>query len=325
MDFETGSRRAVNTLDAPEPREEGTQDSSSLPLHRPVMVEEMLELLDPGPGCKVLDLTVGTGGHAVALARRLGREGLLLGLDADATALAVARRRLSQEALCQVRLVQGRFSAALELAAGERFDVLVADLGVGTHQLDDRRRGFSLDSEDRLDMRFDRERPGPSAWDVVNRFPEQELADLFYQLGQERLSRQIAAAICRARQRAPIETPAQLGQLVKGVAARRSHGRTWRIHPATRVAMALRIYVNDELGELDALLDALPSLLAPGGRAAVLTYHSLEARRVKLAWRGQAAEGLLELLTRRVVKPSEDEVKANPRARSAQLRAARRP
>jgi len=200
---------------------------------------------------------------------------------------------------------------------------VLADLGVGA-QLDDPARGFAFDSEARLDMRYDPS-CGPSAWEVVNRMGQRELADIIYRLGEERLSRQIAAAICRERRRAPIETPAQLCTIIKRVAARRSRGRTWRIHPATRTMMALRIYVNRELEELQRLLEALPRLLTPGGRACILTYHSLEARLVKHTWRRQAAEGLIEVLTRRPLKPTSEEVAQNPRARSAQLRACARP
>jgi len=292
--------------------------------HRPVMARQLLDLLPLGPGDSLLDLTVGTGGHALALAHRLGADGLLVGIDADGQALRVAEERLSSSIPCPFRLFQCRFSeaaAAVRQVAARGFTAILADLGVGTHQLDDPGRGFSFDSESRLDMRYDTS-GGQTAWDVVNRTPERELADVIYTLGEERLSRQIAAAICRER---PIETPRRLGDLIKRVAARRSRGRTWRIHPATRTAMALRIFVNDELGELDRLLEILPSLLAPGGRAAVITYHSLEARRVKQAWRRQASEGILRLVTSRAVKPSPQEIGDNPRARSAQLRGAERP
>jgi 16S rRNA (cytosine1402-N4)-methyltransferase len=286
----------------------------------------VLELLDPHPGEAALDVTAGTGGHALALAARLGPQGLLVGMDRDLQALQVAKTRLAEAAACRFRLFQWRFSEAAQVAreAGvERFDVVLADLGVGAHQLDDPARGFGFQSECRLDMRFDTSQE-PTAWDIVNKMPERELADVFYRLGGERYSRPIAAAICEARRRAPIESPAELAALVTRVYARRSRGRTWRIHPATRVAMAIRIAVNDELGELDRLLEALPSLLANGGRAAVLTYHSLEARRVKQAWRSQQRDGVLELLTDRPIRPSAEEVRENPRVRSAQLRAARR-
>jgi 16S rRNA (cytosine1402-N4)-methyltransferase len=294
-------------------------------VHRPVMVAQVLEALDPRPGERALDLTVGTGGHALELAARLGAQGLLVGIDADPGALQAAQERLARRAPCPCRLLHGRFSRALELTGGEQFDLVLADLGIGTHQLDDPTRGFAFESAARPDMRFDPQSGGPCAYDVINRMSECDLADLIYELGQERYSRQIAAAVRRRREtQGPIETTAELCALIKGVAARRSRGRTWRIHPATRTLMALRMFVNSEMGEMDALLQDLPRLLAPGGRAAVLTYHSLEARRVKQAWRRQADEGVLELITRRAVKPSEEEVRDNPRARSAQLRAVRR-
>ena len=302
------------------------ESPSSIPLHRPVMVAEVLDLLDPRPGDRALDLTLGTGGHARAIGERLGPDGLLIGMDADREALAIARERLAVEMNTPARFFHGRFSSAPSLMAElglHGVDVVLADLGMGTHQLDDPSRGFSFESEARLDMRFDRSQ-GVSAWEVVNRTPEREMADIFYHLGEERYSRQIAAAICYARAEAPVDTPAQLSQIIKRVYARRTAGRTWRIHPATRVAMALRIHVNDELAELDALMDSLPGLLAPGGRAAILTYHSLEARRVKEAWRRQAQAGVLEILARKPLRPTEQEVRDNPRARSAQLRAVRR-
>jgi len=297
------------------------------PTHRPVMVAEVLDLLHPGRGDRVLDLTIGTGGHALAIGRRLGEDGLLVGIDADRDALAVAESRFAGQLSCRVHLLHGRFSDASRLTADlgiAGFHAVLADLGVGSHQLDDPARGFSFESDARLDMRFDTS-GGPTAWDVINRTPERELADIFYHCGEERYSRQIAAALLRAREQQGVNTPAQLSEIVKRVYARRSRGRTWRIHPATRVMMALRIYVNRELEELEQLLAALPSLLAPGGRAAILTYHSLEARMVKHTWREQQREGTLELLARKAVKPSEQEVETNPRARSAQLRGVRRP
>jgi len=290
------------------------------------MQAEVLRWLSPAEGARAFDLTVGTAGHALAIGHYLGRSGLLVGLDADAQALEVARERLAGAVPCPFKLLHTRFSRALEIMRElglKGFDIVLADLGVGP-QLDDPARGFAFDSEARLDMRYDTS-GAVSAWDVVNSTGERELADILYRYGEERLSRQIAAAICRQRAQGPIDTPAQLSALIKRVAARRSAGRTWRIHPATRSALAIRIYVNDELGELERLLEILPRLLVPGGRAAILSYHSLEARRVKLAWRRQQQEGLIEVLTRKAIKPSEEEVRQNPRARSAQMRVCARP
>jgi len=290
------------------------------------MVLEVLRLLEPKDGERVLDLTVGTGSHAMSLGQQVGVDGFLVGLDADAHALRVAEERLRDALPCPFRLVHRAFSQAPEVARElgiEAFDVVLADLGLGTHQLDDPARGFALASEHRLDMRYDTSR-GMSAWDVINRLSEAELADVFYTLGEERFSRQIASAICRERERGPIETPAQLADIAKRVVGRRTKGRHLRLHPATRIMMATRIYVNDEVAELQRLLDALPGLLAPGGRAAILTYHSLEARPVKNTWREQEKQGLLERIVRSPLKPSDEEVRDNPRARSAQLRAVRK-
>jgi len=301
---------------------------SSAPRHQPAMVTQVLEHLLPVSGGRALDLTVGTGGHALELAAALGPEGVLVGIDADPQALGVARERLAAEAPCRFHLVAARFSQAPRVARDmgiEGFDAVLADLGVGSHQLLQRERGFAFDSTARLDMRYDPS-TGPAAWDIVNTAAERELADIFHRLGEERYSRQIAARICVVRRQKTIDTPAELAELIKGVVARRSRrGRTWRIHPATRVMMALRIRVNREIEELDAMLEALPGLLAPSGRACIITYHSLEARRVKHTWRRQAHEGLIELLTKRAVKPTEKQVRENPRIRSAQLRAVRKP
>lgn len=300
---------------------------SGIPLHQPAMVPQVLRLLQPAPGHAVLDLTIGTGGHALALAQAIGAAGLLIGIDADQDALQIARARLTAEAPCRFELFAERFSRAPDVArqAGlSAFDAVLADLGVGTHQLAQPARGFSFESQDRLDMRYDTT-AGPSAWDAVNRASEEELAEIFFRCGEERHSRAIAARICRRRAEGPIDSPAELAALVKGVVARRTPRRhTWRIHPATRVMMALRIHVNHELEELEALLAALPSLVRRGGRAAIVTYHSLEARRVKEAWRRQEKEGLWQSLTPSPVTPSEEQASENPRIRSAQLRAARR-
>lgn len=295
------------------------------PIHQPAMVTQVLDLLSPQPGQTALDLTLGTGGHALAIGRRLGPDGLIVGIDADPGALQVADARLRGRVPCEFQLVHGWFGQARQIAGRLRvsaFDNVIADLGVGTHQLDDAERGLSFDSEQRLDMRYDPS-AGPSAWEVLNRSSQEELADIFHRYGEERYSRRIASRICMER---PINTPAELAQLVKRVAAgRTSRHRTWRIHPATRVMMALRIFVNNELEQLDELLTQLPNLLAPGGRVAIITYHSLEARRVKHTWRRQQREGIIDVLTPSPIMPTERQIRQNRRVRSAQLRAARKP
>ena len=295
-----------------------------MPLHRPAMVEQVLDYLSPPAGGRALDATVGTGGHSIAIARRLGADGLLVAMDRDEKALEVARGRL-EETACPFRLFKGSFTRAADAAERadvQGFDAVLADLGIGTHQMDDAERGFSYSSGERLDMRYDRSQR-LTAWEVVNREPEDRLADIFWKLGEERLSRQIARAIVRRRDREPIDTPAELAELIENVAAR--GGGEWRIHPATRVMMALRIYVNNELEELEDFLELLPDLLAPAGRAVILTYHSLEARRVKQAWQEQEEEGRLQVLTESPVTPEAEEIEDNPRVRSCQLRAAVRP
>ena len=301
-----------------------TADNHGIPIHRPAMVREVLDVLSPGKGDRALDLTVGTGGHALAMAERLGARGFLLGLDRDKAALKVAKERLTESAPCKFRLFRCPFSKAEKAAQEvevERYNVILADLGVGSHQLEDPSRGFSYESDHELDMRFNTSK-GMSARDVVNSMPEEKLADIFYGLGEERYSRQIARAVCERREEQPIETPAELAEIVKKVAARKSDGRTWRIHPATRVMMALRIYVNREMEELEALLELLPQILARGGRVCILTYHSLEARRVKEAWKHQEEKGLLREFESSPLMPGDEEIEQNPRVRSCQLRAA---
>jgi len=268
-------------------------ETRQAPTHCPVMLSEVLECLHPAPGESVLDITVGNAGHTLALAQAVGAQGRVLGLDADADALAVARTRLDAEAPCPVLLEQTRFSRAPYAARAhgfDGFDVILGDLGIGTHQLFQEERAFSFDSEARLDMRFDTS-VGLSAWDLVNDWPEENLSDIFHRLGEERYSRQIASRICRCRAEESIDTPAELSALIKGVVARRSkRGRSWRMNRR--------------------------------GRVCVLSYHSLEARLVKHTWREQVSQGLLELITRRVVKPSEEEIGKNSKSRSAQLRGA---
>lgn len=291
------------------------------------MVRQVLDVLDPRPGDAVLDVTFGTAGHALALCKRIGEEGLLVGADADPQALQAASRRLQAAATCPCRLLRARFSELPRLLTDEgltRFDIVLADLGIGTHQLDRPERGFSFGVTAPLDMRYD-PAATPDARQVVNSASQQELARIFRQFGEERYAEQIASRIVEQREQAPIETTTELAELVKQVYARRSRrGQSWRIHPATRVMMALRICVNREMEELDLLLRMIPHVLSSGGRAAVLTYHSLEARRVKRAWAEQVAEGLIELIRPAPIKPTDQEVARNPRARSAQLRACRR-
>ena len=281
-----------------------------------MLAEEALHWLRVEPGGTYLDATVGLGGHSVEIARRL-TTGRLIGLDRDAQALEIARERL-KEFEGNIVLVQAEFSRIDEVARELNLAPLngvLADLGVSSLQLDTAERGFSFRLAGPLDMRMD-SRMALTAADIVNETAETELADLLYRLGEERDSRRIARAIVRAR---PIRGTEHLATIVAG--ARTSRGRQ-KLHPATKTFLALRIAVNRELEELGQFLDRAPATLAPGGRWVVLSYHSLEDRMVKQEFRRLAREGVVDVLTRKVMCPSDAEIAANPRARSAKMRVA---
>jgi 16S rRNA (cytosine1402-N4)-methyltransferase len=284
--------------------------------HTPVLAEEVLHWLRIEPGGTYVDATVGLGGHAVEIAEQL-ESGRLIGMDRDERALQIARERLKAYEE-RVVLVQADFSRIDEVARELNLPPLngiLADLGVSSLQLDTAERGFSFRLAGPLDMRMD-SRAALTAADIVNETAEAELADLLYRLGEERDSRRIARAIVRAR---PIRGTEHLATVVAG--ARTSRGRQ-KLHPATKTFLALRIAVNRELEELGQFLDRAPATLAPGGRWVVLSYHSLEDRMVKQEFRRLAGEGVMKVLTRKVLRPTEKEIAANPRARSAKMRVA---
>ncbi len=283
-----------------------------------MLAEEALRWLRVEPGGTYVDATVGLGGHAVAIAKRL-MSGRLIGLDRDARALEIARERLEpyQE---RVVLVQADFSRIDEVAREmnvPQLNGILADLGVSSLQLDTAERGFSFRLEGPLDMRMD-SRMAITAADIVNQTAETELANLLYHFGEERDSRRIARAIVRAR---PIRSTEHLATVVAG--ARTSRGRQ-KLHPATKTFLALRIAVNRELEALGQFLNRAPATLAPGGRWVVLSYHSLEDRMVKQEFRRLSGQGVVEVLTRKVIRPTEQEIAVNPRARSAKMRVAER-
>jgi 16S rRNA (cytosine1402-N4)-methyltransferase len=283
------------------------------PLHEPVLVEEVVELLSGAD--TVVDLTVGTGGHARALLE--AGAGRVLGVDRDADALAAAGERLAGYGE-RFRAARGRFSEVLQVAdeAGVReADGVLYDLGVSSLQLDRAERGFSYRAEGPLDMRMGEE--DLTAADVVNHYPERELARVIREHGEERFAGRIARAITRARERAPLETTRELASVVAAAVPRRRGGP----HPARRTFQAIRIEVNGELEELAASLPRAVQLLAPAGRLVAIAYHSLEDRIVK---RFVREDDRLEVLTKKPVRPSVDEATRNPRARSARLRAAER-
>jgi 16S rRNA (cytosine1402-N4)-methyltransferase len=293
--------------------------------HVPVLLTEAMQYLAVRPGGTVVDCTLGLAGHSSEIARRLGPKGKLIAFDRDPKAMALASERLDR--VCEelgneapeVRLIGEAFSSApLHIEAGS-VDALLADFGVSSLQLDEASRGFSFMADGPLDMRMDTRR-GETAAQVVNEASERELADLVYEYGEERRSRRIARAIVRGR---PVTTTGQLARIVAAAAPAMKQDRN-RIHPATRTFQGIRIYVNRELDEIRALLDAAPRLLKPSGRLAVISFHSLEDRIVKDSLREGAQKRIWTILTKKPVVAGEDEIDRNPRSRSAKLRAAER-
>jgi len=286
--------------------------------HVPVMVEECLRLLRPRPGETVVDATLGDGGHAVRIAAALGPAGTLLGLDRDPTMIERAAPRLKGT---DVRLRCGNFAELgrhLQAEGIDRADAILLDLGVASPQLDDASRGLSYRVDGPLDMRLSRG-SGPSAADWINRASEAEVARVFREFGEERHARRIARAVVRSRAGAPIRTTGELAEIIR----RAVPPAPRRLHPARRAFQAMRIFINREIENLERFLAELPGLLRPGGRCVVLSYHSLEDRPVKRAFRAGAREGGYELLTPKPLRPASAEVRANPRSRSARLRAVR--
>jgi 16S rRNA (cytosine1402-N4)-methyltransferase len=285
-------------------------------VHTPVLAAETIEWLRIRPEGAYADATVGTGGHALEIARRL-TTGQLLAIDRDPTALEVARARLKPYEE-KVVLVHAEFSRIGELQREMKmplFDGVLADLGVSTLELDSPERGFSFRWAGPLDMRMNPDLP-LTADEIVNHWSERELADLLYQKAEERDSRRIARAIVRAR---PIRDTEHLATVVAGV--HKARGRQ-KLQPATKTFLALRIAVNREEEELEQFLSRTPATLSSHGRWVVLTYHSLEDRPVKQAFQRLEREGSFRVLTRRVIRPSQEEITNNPRARSAKMRVA---
>lgn len=288
------------------------------PRHIPVLAEETLQWLAPVPGETWVDATCGAGGHTRLLAERIGPSGRLIAVDQDPVMLALAAPRLSG---WPVELVQANFDqldAVLTARQIPAIDGLLADLGFSSDQLADASRGLSFRDDGPLDMRMS-PLTDTTAADILKQGTEKELAKLFWEYGEERYSRRIARAIVGRRQQSPFLTTLDLAEVVRRSVPRTPDSR--RIHPATRVFQALRIAVNDELGSLDRLLAFLPRIVKPGGRVGLISFHSLEDRRVKQAFRDAST---WRMLTRKPIEPSEAEVRSNPRARSARLRVAQR-
>ncbi|MDD4098975.1 MAG: 16S rRNA (cytosine(1402)-N(4))-methyltransferase RsmH [Lentisphaeria bacterium] len=304
-------------------------------IHQTVFLNEAAEILGAVPGRRFVDGTLGGGGHAAALLTRRP-EAELLGIDRDPAAIAAAAERLAPFG-DRVHLRHDCFSnldACAESLGWHTFDALLLDLGVSSPQIDSPERGFSFRFDGPLDMRMDPSTATETAADLLNNLPEAELADLLYTYGEERLSRRIARAIVARRQEKPWRQTAELAGLLENIIGRRrQHG----LHPATRSFQALRIAVNHELDELENILPRAASRLNPGGRCAVITFHSLEDRIVKNFFRRESAtcvcppglpvcvcgkQATMAVLTRKALRPSEAETQANPRSSCAKLRAA---
>jgi len=290
-------------------------------VHEPVMVPEVLALLEPSRGGLFVDCTVGLGGHSRALLE--AGAGRVLGLDRDLSALAIARETLAgfSDRIELVHADYRELDRVLDERGIERVAGTLADLGVSSMQLDGEGRGFSFRRDEPLDMRMDQSR-GPSVADLLRDVPEGELADVIFQFGEERHSRRVARAIVSARREAPIETTGRLAAVVRRALPYKGHQR---IDPSTRTFQALRIWVNRELDGLDAFLANATRRLLANARLAVITFHSLEDRVVKHTFRALEKTGDgLRILTKRPLAPADEEVARNPRARSAKLRAIER-
>jgi 16S rRNA (cytosine1402-N4)-methyltransferase len=275
--------------------------------HYPVMLVESLEYLAVKPDGRYLDCTAGLGGHTKAIAALLTGGGKLISNDRDSQSLAMARENAAEFA-DRIEFQHASFSELAESG----LDGLIADLGVSRFQLTDADRGFSFQAEGPLDMRMDQTR-GVTAAELLNHSAEKAIADWLHQLGEERRARKIAGAIVRAR---PIRSTLHLAGVVE-----RAAPRTGPIHPATRTFQALRMVVNREQEEIDALLDAAPEMVRPGGRIVVISFHSLEDRKVKESFKDLGRMKAARILTKKPLVPSEQEVRENPPSRSAKLRA----
>jgi 16S rRNA (cytosine1402-N4)-methyltransferase len=301
-------------------------------MHKSVLLQEIITALQPHPGGVYIDGTVGVGGHATALLEASAPDGQLFGLDRDQSALEVAGRQLDQFGH-RVHLFHANFDQLAQVAQAQgipRADGLLLDLGVSSMHLDQPERGFSFQADGPLDMRMD-PTTGPTAADLVNNLPEEELANLIYRYGEEHRSRRIARAIVKAR---PLRRTLELAQVVIRASGGGRPDRT-KIHPATRTFQALRIAVNDELGALERVLPQALVCLKPGGRLAVISFHSLEDRIVKQYFKQESQDCLcppeqpvctcrhkatIDIITKRPITASLAEIDANPRARSAKLR-----
>jgi 16S rRNA (cytosine1402-N4)-methyltransferase len=287
------------------------------------MLQEVIGSLNLKNGAVVVDATVGLGGHSLVMLEKIAPQGRLIGIDADADALKMAAERLKGFS-GSFTLVNDNFrniDRVLSKEGLKSVDAILMDLGVSSYQIEDAPRGFSIKHDSRLDMRMDR-RARLTAYDVVNRYSEKSLSDILEKYGEERLHNRIARYITEARHKKPIETTAELASLVRRAAGFKY--RNSRIDPATRTFQAIRIEVNDELGSLEEGLKSAIFWLKPQGRMAVISFHSLEDRIAKNLFKGYAQLGVLKIITKKPLTPSQDEIFNNPRSRSAKMRVVER-
>lgn len=289
-------------------------------IHKPVLLEEALKYLDPQPGDRIIDATLGAGGHTLEILKRIGPGGQLLSIEVNKKLYEMSKVKCQRS---NVSLVNDNFRNLEHIIENYKFgnaDGILFDLGVSSWHLEGSGRGFSFLKDEPLDMRLGENEL--TARDIVNQFNKEKLTDIFKEYGEERFSRRIAEAIVEKREKKAIETSRQLAELIEESVPGwyRHRGR----HPATKIFQALRIAVNDELGSLRIALDQTMKILNPGGRLVVISFHSLEDRIVKRFMRSGKEDGTLEVLTKKPIVPGEDEVKSNPRSRSAKLRAARK-
>jgi 16S rRNA (cytosine1402-N4)-methyltransferase len=291
--------------------------------HVSVLLKEAIDFLAIRRGGTYIDATLGLGGHSLEIASRLGPQGHLIGFDKDTNAIELARQRLSGvggDNRPEMTLLHSSYAELPQHVPSASADGLLADRGVSSRQFGDAARGFSFQADGPLDMRMDPQGER-TADQVVNRMREEDLANVIYEFGEERRSRRIARAIVRAR---PISSTAHLAQVISAALRSMKHGAHERIHPATTTFQAIRIFVNRELDDLKALMQAAPGVLKPGGRLVVISFHSLEDRIVKDAVRDGAKAGIYNVLTKKPLSATEEEIDRNPRSRSAKMRAAER-
>jgi 16S rRNA (cytosine1402-N4)-methyltransferase len=292
-------------------------------VHQSVLLDKAVSYLNLRRGAVVVDATVGGGGHSEEILKNILPGGMLIGIDADMEALAIARDRL-QNFSGSFALVNDNFrniDRILKIQNIKNVDAVLLDIGISSYQLDDASRGFSIRSDASLDMRMDKS-SGITAYDVVNKFKEDKLSEIIEKFGEERFHNRVARFIKDARERKPIKTTGELAEIVKRAVGYKY--RNLRIHPATRTFQAIRIFVNDELGALEEVLKSAVFWLKPGGRIVVISFHSLEDRIVKNIFKGYSKLGVLKIMTKKPLIPEREEVINNPRSRSAKLRVAER-